>query len=198
MAFRGRGWLVCGLLGVGSGGCERVETWFGEPQAEVQAPLRHDEDGVSFAYPGNWSLREEPGATAEIDLHTLVLASRGDALMLLQVFRPAVVIDLDEHLELTMRTLIADFAGRGGGVGEVVPGPVTTFERAWLGAPRQARRAAIHVVMPGEEADRAIELHAARLPACTVVVFTMVPEGGQAQAGAGFDLVLDTLAIAAD
>lgn len=198
MALRGSGWLVCALLGLGSGGCERVQTWFGEPQAEIEAPLRHAEGGVSFAYPGNWSLREEPGAAAEIDLRTLVLESRGDALMLVQVFRPPVTIDLDEHLALTMRTLISDFAGKGGGVAEVEPGPVTGFERVWLGEPRAARRAAIRVAMPGEEADSAIELYAASLPACTVVVFTMVPDAGRARAGAGFDLVLDTLAIAAD
>ena len=125
----------------------------------------------------------------------------GDVSAEKQRLREGLALDgmsFDPAARLTMRTLIADFAGRGGGVGEVVPGPVTTFERAWLGAPRQARRAAIHVVMPGEEADSAIELHVARLPARTVVVFTMVPEGGQAQAGAGFDLVLDSLAIAAD
>jgi hypothetical protein len=50
--------------------------------------------------------------------------------------------------------------------------------------------------MPGEEADSTIELYAASLPGCTVLVFTMVPDGGRANAAVGFDRVLDTLAIA--
>jgi len=72
------------------------------------------------------------------------------------------------------------------------------FERAWLGERRAARRAAIRVAMPGEEADSAIELYAASRADCTVLVFTMVPDAGRAQAAAGFDRVLDTLAVAAE
>lgn len=191
MSSWARGLLVCATL---ASGCGRVQEWFGEPRADVGAPLRHAADGVSFDYPGNWVLREEPGA--EDRLRTLALESRGDALLLVQVFRPAQEIDLDEHLELTLRTLVADLAARGGGVAEVEPGPVTSFERAWLGARRAARRASIRVAMPGEEAASTIELYAASLPGCTVLVFTMVPDGGRANAAVGFDRVLDTLAIA--
>lgn len=182
--------LGAALVAAG-GGCE---AWFGEPRADVAAPLRHDADGLSFTYPGNWALREEAGA-AEIDLRTFVLESRGDALMLVQVFRPALAIDLDEHLAATMATLVADFAARAGGVGEVEPGAVTDFERGWLGEGRAARRASIRVTMPGEEAASAIELYTASLADCTVLVFTMVPDAGRAQAGVGFNMVLDTIAV---
>ena len=196
MSSWARGLWLGAALGAASAGCGRVQAWFGEPQADVLAPLRHAADGVSFDYAGNWTLRAEPGQ-AEVDLQTLVLESRGDALMLVQVFRPALVIDLDEHLALTMGTLVADFAARGGGVAEVETGPVTAFERVWLGERRAARRASIRVAMPGEEADSAIELFAASLADRTVLVFTMVPDAGRAQAAAGFDRVLDTMTIAA-
>ena len=76
-----------------------------------------------------------------------------------------------------------------------LPGAVAAFEREWLGAVRPARRAAIVVVMPGEEVASAIELHAAEVAGCTVLVFTMVPDAGRAQAAAGFELVLGTLAV---
>lgn len=182
--------LLVGLV-LGAAGCGGVQAWFGEPQADLSAPLRHAGDGVAFEYPGNWALREEPGEA----LQTFALESRGDALMLVQVFRPALEIDLDEHLALTMQTLVADFAARGGGMAEVEPGPVTSFERAWLGERRAARRASIRVAMPGEEADSAIELYAATLPDCAVLVFTMVPDVGRGQAAPGFDRVLDTFAL---
>lgn len=198
MSLRVRG-LLCVALGIGSLACERVQAWFGEPRAEVEAPRRHAAGGVSFAYPGNWQLREEVGEYSEgseVELRTLVLESRGDAMMLIQVFRLALDIDLDEHLALTMRTLVADFIGRGGGVAEAETGTVTAFERGWLGAERAARRASMRVAMPGEEVASAIELHVAQLPWCTVLVFTMVPDVGRPQAVGGFDLVLDTLAVA--
>ena len=188
-----RGLLVCVALLTG---CERVQAWFGEPRAEAEVPLHHEAGGVSFAYPGNWQLHEEVGEPGDVELRTLVLESRGDAIVLIQVFRPALAIDLDEHLALTMRTLVADFAGRGGGVAEALPGAVAVFERSWLGATRPARRASMRVAMPGEEVASAIELHAASLAGSTVLVFTMVPDAGRAQAAAGFDLVLATLAIA--
>ncbi|MBA3546708.1 MAG: hypothetical protein H0T76_09520 [Nannocystis sp.] len=195
MSLRARG-LLCVALGLGSPGCERVQAWFGEPRAEVEAPLQFAAGGVSFDYPGNWQLHEEIGESGEVELRTLVLESRGDAMTLIQVFRPALPIDLDEHLALTMRTLIADFTARGGGVAEVEAGAVTAFERWWLGAERAARRASMRVAMPGEEVASALELHAAQLAGATVLVFTMVPDGGRARAAAGFDLVLDTLAVA--
>jgi hypothetical protein len=179
---------MCAALGTASGGCERVQAWFGEPAADVEAQRVHAAEGLSFAYPGNWRLREEAGE----DVRTIVLESGGEALLLLQVLRPAVAIDLDEHLALTMRTLVADFAGQGGGV---EPGGVATFEREWLGERRAARRAAIVVAMPGEAVASAIELYAADLADSTVLVFTMIPDAGRDRAAAGFDLVLDTLAV---
>jgi len=77
----------------------------------------------------------------------------------------------------------------------VEPGPVAAFERVWLGERRAARRASIRVAMPGEEADSAIELYAATMPDCAVLVFTLVPDVGRGPAAPGFERVLDTLAV---
>ena len=196
MSLRVRGLLMCAALATASG-CERVQAWFGEPAAEVEVTRRYAAEGLSFAYPGNWRLREEPGGAGDVELRTIVLESSGDALLLVQLFRPALAIDLDEHLELTTRTMAADLAGQGGGAG-VEPGVVTAFEREWLGERRAARRGSILVATPGQQAASAIELFTAELagPAgCTGLVFTMSPDAGRARAAAGFDLVLDTLAV---
>ena len=57
---------------------------------------------------------------------------------------------------------------------------------------------AIDLAGPIPPEASAIELFTAELagPAgCTVLVFTMIPDAGRARAAAGFDLVLDTLAV---
>lgn len=199
MASVARAVVVLAALGTASaGGCERAEGWFGEPRAEVEAARRREHrgaDGLSFAYPGNWALREEIGERGDTELRTIALESRGEALLLVQVFRPALALDLDEHLALTLRALIAEQVAQGGGVVEVEAGAVTAFTRAWLAAPRSARRVALTVTSPVERTSSVIELHAAQLPGRTVLVFTTVPDAGRAAAAAGFDLVLDTLAV---
>lgn len=194
MASALRALVVLAALG---GACERAQGWFGEPRAEVGAGRREHRgaDGISFAYPGNWTLREAAGERGDTELRTITLESPGEALLLVQVFRPALALDLDEHLARTLDALVADQTARGGGVVAAEPGAVTAFTRAWLAAPRPARRVALTVRSPGERATSAIELHAAQLPGRTVLVFTTVPDAGRAAAAAGFDLVLDTLAV---
>lgn len=182
--------LVCAAA---PGGCERARGWFAEPRPQVEAPHRHTSGAISLAFPADWTLREEAAQEQDVTLRTLQLESPGEALLILQSFEPALAVDVDEHLERTLQALAAELGARGD-PGPGARGEVVAFERALLGAPRPALRATI--TAPGEWAPRIVELVVVVLPTRTLVVLTTIPEADRARAQPGFDLVLDTLAVA--
>lgn len=125
---------------VGLAGCERVLGFFSEPKAQVDEPLRYEKDEISFLYPGNWKVAEEVTQENGIELRTINVESAGNALLMIQSFKPGVEIDLGEHIELTMGAMQEEVGKQVGGLADSTRGSVTDFEREFLGRRGRARR----------------------------------------------------------
>ena len=181
---------------IGSTGCERVMGFFSEPKAQVDAPLRYEKDAISFSYPGNWKVSEESSLEDGVELRTINVESAGNALLMIQSFKPAVEVDLDQHIEITMKAMEEEVGKQVGGLVDSARGVVTPFERPLLGASRPGRRAGITVAVLGERVPSSVALQAAVLADRTVLVFTTIPDEDRASVEPGFDQVIETLAVA--
>ncbi len=181
----------------GSAGCERVMGFFSEPKAQVDAPQRYDNDAISFAYPGNWKVSEETTQESGVELRTINVESAGNALLMIQSFKPAVEVDLAEHIEVTMAAMQEEVGKQVGGLADSARGGVTDFERTFLGERRTGKRAAITVTALGERVPSTVALLGAVLGDRTVLLFSTIPDEDRAAVEAGFDQVIDSLQVGA-
>ncbi len=189
--------LVGAIVGAaGSAGCERVMGFFSEPRAKIDEPLRYEKDAISFSYPGNWKVSDETSNENGIELRSINVESAGNALLMIQSFKPAVEVDLDEHIEITMKAMQEEVGKQVGGLADSTRGAVTPFEREFLGARRPGRRAAITITALGEEVPSSVALHGAVLEDRTVLLFTTIPDEDRESVEPGFNQVIDTLAVA--
>jgi len=185
--------VACAL--VGGAGCERVMGFFSEPTAEVGAPQRYEKDGITFEYPGNWTVKEETARENGIELRTINVESAGNALLMIQSFQPAVEIDLAEHIELTMGAMQEEVGKQVGGLADSARGAVTDFEREFLGAKRGGKQAAITITALGEKVPSSVALIGAVLEDRTVLLFTTIPDEDRKRVEPGFDQVITSLRL---
>lgn len=188
-------WLFVASTLVGGAGCERVLGFFSEPKAQVDAPLRYEKDGISFLYPGNWTIAEEVTQESGVELRTINVESAGNALLMIQSFTPGVEIDLGAHIELTMGAMQEEVGKQVGGLADSTRGAVTDFEREFLGAKRTGKKAAITITALGEKVPSSVALIGAVLEDRTVLLFTTIPDGDRASVEAGFDQVMASLKL---
>jgi hypothetical protein len=186
--------VACALLG--AGGCERVIGFFSEPKAAVEAPQRYEKDAISFEYPGNWTVSEESTQENGVELRTINVESAGNALLMIQSFKPAVEVDLGEHIEITMKAMQDEVGKQVGGLADSTRGAVTDFDRMFLGQSRPGKRAAITITALGEKVPSSVALHGAVLADRTVLLFTTIPDEDRETVEAGFDQVIDSLKVA--
>lgn len=180
---------------VGLTGCERVLGFFSEPKAQVDEPLRYEKDEISFLYPGNWKVAEEVTQENGIELRTINVESAGNALLMIQSFKPGVEIDLGEHIELTMGAMQEEVGKQVGGLADSTRGSVTDFEREFLGATRAGKKAAITITALGEKVPSSVALIGAVLEDRTVLLFTTIPDEDRESVEAGFDQVISSLKL---
>lgn len=185
--------LVSALVGVT--GCERVMGFFSEPKPEVDEPQKYDKDEISFVYPGNWKVNEEVTQENGIELRTINVESAGNALLMIQSFKPGVEIDLAEHIELTMGAMQEEVGKQVGGLADSTRGAVTDFEREFLGAKRGGKQAAITITALGEKVPSSVALIGAVLADRTVLLFTTIPDEDRKNVEAGFDQVISSLKV---
>jgi len=185
--------LACVL--VGGAGCERVVGFFSEPTAQVDEPQRYEKDAISFSYPGNWKVSEETSQENGIELRTINVESAGNALLMIQSFKPAVEVDLAEHIEVTMKAMQEEVGKQVAGLAGSTRGEVTDFERQLLGERRTGKRAAITITALGEKVPSSVALLGAVLGDRTVLLFTTIPDEDKASVQPGFDQVIDSLKV---
>lgn len=183
------GTLLC------AGGCDRVIGFFSEPKAAVETPQHYEKDAISFDYPGNWKVSEESTNESGVELRTINVESAGNALLMIQSFKPAVEVDLAEHIEITMSAMQEEVGKQVGGLADSSRGAVTDFDRVFLGQSRPGKRAAITITALGEKVPSSVALHGAVLEDRTVLLFTTIPDEDRASVEAGFNQVIDSLKV---
>ncbi len=190
------GLLMGALVGaIGSTGCERVMGFFSEPKAQVDAPLRYEKDAISFSYPGNWKVSEEGSLEDGVELRTINVESAGNALLMIQSFKPPVEVDLANHIEITMNAMQEEVGKQVAGMAGSTRGGVTDFERTFLGERRTGKRAAITITALGEKVPSSVALLGAKLEDRTVLLFTTIPDEDRSNVEPGFDQVIDSLKV---
>ena len=55
----------------------------GEPKAKTDQPLKYNQGGMSFQFPGNWKVTD---VTQDASVHFLFVESPGDATLIIQLF----------------------------------------------------------------------------------------------------------------
>jgi len=187
--------LACTLVMLVMGaGCERVMGFFSEPRAQVEEPQRYEKDGISFSYPGNWKVSEE-SSNEGIELRTINVESAGNALLMIQSFKPAVDVDLANHIEITMNAMQEEVGKQVAGMASGTRGGVSDFERTFLGEQRTGKRAAITVAVVGQKVPSSVALLGAKLEDRTVLLFTTIPDEDRSNVEPGFDQVIDSFKV---
>lgn len=170
--------------------------FFSEPAAEVDAPQHYEKDAISFDYPGNWKVSEESTNENGVELRTINVESAGNALLMIQSFKPAVEVDLGEHIEITMKAMQDEVGKQVGGLADSTRGEVSDFQRMFLGETRPGKRAAITITALGEKVPSSVALHGAVLADRTVLLFTTIPDEDRKSVEPGFNQVIDSLKVA--
>ena len=81
-------WCFIAALLVLVSACER--------KPATSSPARYDKSGVSFQYPGNWSVDQDEGSSIA---RTIVVESSGSALLLIQLFDGTDIEDIRDYAE---------------------------------------------------------------------------------------------------
>ena len=183
--------LVAGL----STGCQAiVGALLGEPAADVEHPETFSRAGLSFSYPGNWSVEAEQETIEEIELTTITVESSGSALLMLMQYQPGTELGEDYADEFLSR-----FGAELGGVAEgaltVQSHGVEDTTRALFGREVRGRQKAISASLLGEQVPHTQRVFVVDLEDRSVVTYSQIADEDAKNARPGFELVLDTLAL---
>jgi hypothetical protein len=172
--------LAVALL-AGSGCAERT--------ADVGHPHAFDDVGLSFSYPGNWTVSVDKGES----FRTVELETPGNALGLVMEFRPAIDVDLDSFAKRTMEGMKRHVDEKGHGVFDLKILPRTASRRKLLGEPRDGFHYAFSIGAGGEDLPHGADIWGAKLPERTVVVWMQTADEDRSKVQPGFDQVLDSM-----
>jgi len=201
MASIGRALLLAlafstaGLLGCSS--CEEVSGFFVEPAPELETPKTYSGAEVAFQYPGNWTAREsnlsEPGITAKI----VEVESAGNAYLAVQIFKPALPLEVTDLLDEMTRGMHAEIARLSGGLASSGDGVTQDVTRQLLGTIRPGKRRQISLQVLGEQVPHTIEAYVVELSQMTVCILSSGADDDMSRLGPGYAQVLDSLQVVA-
>ena len=171
-------------------------TGCGEPQAKVNEPLHHSADGLAFDYPGNWKVSVERESIESIELVAVTTESKwGNALTIIQQFKPAVPIDYPTLLDQFIEGMKQSMVGALVEVHEVEGERAVPTHHALLGEEREGLRMRYTLSLAGESLDHTVDMFVATLDDRTIVVFTQVADEDRSKAEPGFEQVMKTLKL---
>jgi hypothetical protein len=91
-----------------------------ETSPDLQRPQLYSRDGISFRYPGNWSVTEDVEKPGASKYRYLFVESPGSALVIVQYYEPGVEQSVEEFAAEFHRKTLEEVA-------EVALGPVKAF-----------------------------------------------------------------------
>jgi hypothetical protein len=191
------GLLLAAALLAGCSTCSDISGFFVEPEPDLENPNTYGGAEVAFRYPGNWkateSILSELGVTAKI----IELESPGNAYLAVQVFNPALPIDVSDMLDETTRMMQQEMARITGGLVTADHGVTVDCSRQLLGALRQGKRRSLSVEVLGERVPHTVEIYVVEISGYTIVVLTTGADEDMSRLGPGYALALDTLQVVA-
>jgi hypothetical protein len=187
--------LLSAALLSGCSSCGDVLGFFVEPTPDIDNPKQYARGGITFSYPGNWNLTQSALAEAGISIDIIEISSQGNAYMAVQVFTPALPLELTEILDETTKVMHEEVSRMTGGLVRSDDGTTRDVSRQVLGAVRPGLERQVTIEVLGERTPHTIEVYGAEFAAISVVVISSAADEDLHKIGPGYALVLDSLAV---
>ncbi len=164
------------------------------PFADVQNPKTFDTGKLSFSYPGNWVVEASGDLEPQAGITVNAISVRGpkSATILIQDFGQAVPMNADQACESLMGAVKEEASAMSA---KIKPGAKGQAERTLLGEARTGSRHGYTATIDGEARAAAAEAWVIPMDKRTLVVAVSAETTDRVAGNAGFDMVLDSLAV---
>lgn len=177
------------LLALLAPGCKKRE------KPDLHAPINWSGHGLSFQYPGNWTISDDLDRGDGIEIVTVDIESKGtwdSSSAMIQTFEPALPATFDVLAKQYLGGLPEALGESGMSDVKVVDEQPARY--AILGAERTGKRMHLRGRIDGEERDIVSELHVVEQDNRTVIIQTQAPLGELEAASSVFTMLRSTLA----
>ncbi len=159
------------------------------------SPSHHAANGLEFDYPGNWKLKSEMQNEAGVELYTAEIESSGNAIAMVQQFKPWVPLVVDELMVDIAAGMREGAKQELGGVVDYVEGDVVDVERTLLGETRTGKEKRFTLSLLGEKVAHTMQIYPVELEDRSLILYMQIPDEDRGKAQPGFDQIYDTLAV---
>jgi hypothetical protein len=186
--------LLLLLAAVPAAGCEEVIGFFREPTPDVDDPRAYSRHGLRFSYPGNWAVEEAATEkVAHVTVRTLNVESKGHALAVVQVYTPALELELDDYARDLLGGMNEELKSGWKRLLRTGRARSSDFHDRFLGARRRGRRIRLPIRLATERQPMTIEVRTAAVKAGTVAMMTIIADEDRRRVRPGFELIRASL-----
>jgi hypothetical protein len=178
------------LLG-GTLGCHLL----GEPTPNVGSPNHHAAHGLEFDYPGNWTLKGEVDNEEGIELYTANVESSGNAIAMVQQFKPALELDVEQMMIDVTAGMKEGAEQELGGVVDYSDGSTDDVQREFLGETRSGKEKHFTLGFLGEKVAHTMQMYPVELEDRALILYMQIPDEDRAKAQPGFDQIFASVAV---
>lgn len=167
-----------------------AELLAGEDEAKAYA-----EHGLSFSHRASWDLETERDDTSGVELVIITVDGPDSALAMIEQFRPKIAIDAAELMATLTQEMRVEAEGQIGGLVGYEQRGTKSITRKILGAERNGLESQFSISLLGEQVPHTAQLFPIELDDRTIIVFLQVADEDRAAHAAGFDTIVDSLAV---
>ncbi|MCO6511370.1 MAG: hypothetical protein J5I65_11325 [Aridibacter famidurans] len=158
-----------------------------EKPAEIAVPQQYNKDGISFTYPGNWSVTED---VEQDGYRYVIVETPGDALFMVQVYDEDEAFDLDLFVESYSEQMKAEIP-----FGTAEKGSRSSIERLIDGELRTGVYERFPVSLVGMKVPQVIEYYRVDSGGNAYFLITFVSDEDLEMVSPGFDQIFGSFAI---
>jgi hypothetical protein len=180
--------LLAAAMGLAAASCARKGA--GAPQDFL-------EGGLSFRYPGDWTVKNELSEVPGGSVRNLTVDDPAHAFVVMMEIKPAVPVDLEQMAGKMLDAMPGAMGDKAGGVFKMAGTSSSPFERSIDGAVRRGIRAHYSVSGAGVDVPHTADFFLLEYPDRVLFLFIQAPDEDRPSAESGFTLILDSLDVAA-
>jgi len=162
---------------------------------DLAAPNTFSEAGVSFSYPGNWSVEREPDVVDGIPMQTITVSTANDGILNILSYKGQMAMTSTSFADTMMAELPVAMHDLMGDSMEFRVRATSTTTRTIAGAPVIGDRRAFSLVLFGVDVPHTFEVFTVRTASHHVVLYQQVSDEELVGDEAGFDFVYSTLKV---
>lgn len=185
-------WVVACALVLPVSGCGA--TILAKLLAESK-PKTYSMHGLELTHPGDWAVtttEEESDGVRYVDV---TIESDDSGIVLVQQIEPAVDVDRDELMTMMTDELRKETESQVGGLIDFEQGAKQTITRSILGSERTGVESRFTLTLLGQRVPHTAQMFPCVLADRTIVLYLQVADEDRADHLAGFDGILDSLAV---